>query len=79
MTLLELQAEVGPRRAVRPRGRPPRGGRRDEGADRRPDHREGLLLRPRPQLREGLHLHLQGRHHAPVDVPRLHGQQGVGE
>ena len=49
------------------------------GPDFRPDNREGVVLRSGPELREGVFLHLQGRHHAALDLPLFHGHQRLGE
>lgn len=49
------------------------------GPDPGPDNREGVVLRSRPQLREGVLLHLQGRHHAALDLPLFYGHQRLSK
>ena len=44
-----------------------------------PDNRESVVLCARPELRAGILLHLPRWHHAALDLPLLHGHQGLCE
>lgn len=59
------------------RRRPASGGRRDQGPDSGPDHREGQLLCTGSQSRTRLQLHMPGWNHSSLDVSRLPGVQGL--
>ena len=64
-------------RAVRNSGRVEGRRRLHQGAAARPDHRKGVFLRPRPQLRPRVLVHLQGRHDEEVAVPLVLRHQRV--
>lgn len=49
------------------------------GPDSWPDNREGVILRSWQELWESFFLHLQGRHHPPLDLPLFYGRQRLSK
>lgn len=74
---LEEKAGTGDTSRVRRRAARRRG--RNERANRRSDDREGLVLRAGQKSRQGIQLHLQGRHDETVDVPWIFSAERIGK